>query len=188
MYLKKYKPTTNGVRHRLSLSSFSINNLKMKSLTSGFKKNSGRNINGSIVVRHKINKTSRNYVYVDFQRKNLLNLSVCVNLVHDSNRSTLLALLKYSNGSYSYILAPHGVINGYFLQSIIRPEIFSSDYKVGYHVFLKNLLPRSMFFNLELSFGNGGKYARSAGTYCIILAHNFDENLTKIRLPSNKII
>jgi large subunit ribosomal protein L2 len=188
IFIKRYKPTTNGSRHRLSLSSSNINSRKIKVLTTGFKKNSGRNINGSIVVRHRVNKTSKNYVNIDFNRKNFLNLAVCLNITHDANRSTLIALIKYSNGSYSYILAPHGIVNGSLLQTISRPEIFSSNYKIGYHVFLKNINPRAIFFNLSLNPYLNGKYARSAGTYCMLLAHNFENNMTKIRLPSNKIL
>jgi large subunit ribosomal protein L2 len=176
------------LRHRLSLSSSHINFRKIKVLTTGFKKNSGRNINGRIVVRHKVNMTSRNLISVDFNRRSFLNLAVCIHITHDANRSALISLIKYSNGSYSYILAPHGIINGSLLQTINRPEIFSSNYEIGYHVFLKYINPRSIFFNLSLDPKLEGKYARSAGTYCMLLAHNYENNTAKIRLPSNKIM
>jgi large subunit ribosomal protein L2 len=177
---------TNGQRHRLSLTSFNLNQTKVNSLISGFKKNSGRNIKGYITVRHKVNKTRQRYVYVDFKRKILNQLSVCLNLVKDSNRNAFLALIKYSNGAYSYILAPHGIINGFFLQSITKPQIFSSDYKIGAHVFLKNIESRSIFFNLEIMPNTGGKYARSGGAYCILLSNDVEKNISKIRLPSTK--
>ena len=40
------------------------------------------------------------------------------------------------------------------------------------------------FFNVELFVGQGGKYARSAGTFCKILAFNLDKDIIKISLPS----
>jgi large subunit ribosomal protein L2 len=188
MFLKRFKPRTNGTRHRLSLSSFLLKDFKLKNLTVGFKKNSGRNSNGLITVRHKVNKTKRNFFSLDFNRLGLSKLAVCLFLTKDPNRSTLIALIKYSNGAYSYILAPHGLINGYFLQTVTRSELFSSNYKIGYVTFLKNLNTRSIFFNLGVNLGVDGKYARSAGTYCILLSNDISKNLSKVRLPSNKII
>lgn len=40
------------------------------------------------------------------------------------------------------------------------------------------------FFNIELFVGQGGKYARSAGVFCKILAFNLDKDVIKILLPS----
>jgi large subunit ribosomal protein L2 len=40
------------------------------------------------------------------------------------------------------------------------------------------------FFNVELFVGHGGKYSRSAGTFCKILAFNLDKDIIKISLPS----
>lgn len=188
MFLKKYKPITNGTRHRLSLTSFNINWNKKKNLISGFKKNAGRNINGAITVRHKRRGVSYNYINIDFKRRFFINLSICHSLVKDANRSALIALIKYSNGAYSYILAPHGLLNGSSIQTLIKPEIFSTNYQIGYHVFLKNLQTRSIFCNLEITPSLGGKYARAAGTYCVLLSNDFEKNLAKIKLPSNKLI
>jgi large subunit ribosomal protein L2 len=132
--------------------------------------------------------TGQNYINIDFFRKKLNQLAICVNTTKDPNRNSFISLIKYSNGSYSYILTPHGVINGYFFQTLTKPQIFSSDYKIGSHVFLKNVESRSIFFNVETSPNNGGKFARSAGTYCILLSNDSDKNLSKIRLPSSKNI
>lgn len=165
-----------------------MNTKKLSKLSSGFKKNSGRNINGLITVRHKVNKTSKKYLNIDFFRRTLNNISTCVSLTRDANRNSFVALIKYSNGAYSYVLAPHGVMNGYLLQTLTKPQIFSSDYSIGSQVFLKNIESRSIFFNLELSPNEGGKYARSAGTYCILLSNDLDKGFSKIRLPSSKHI
>lgn len=139
-------------------------------------------------MRHKVNNTNRRYIFVDFKRNTLNQLAICLNLTRDSNRTALVALIKYSNGAYSYILAPHGVLNGFLLQTLTSPQIFSSDYKIGTHVLLKNIQSRSVFFNLETSPNTGGKYARSAGTYCILLSNDLEKNISKIRLPSHKSI
>lgn len=113
---------------------------------------------------------------------------MCVNFLRDPNRTAIVSLIKYSNGAYSYILAPHGLINGSILRTIIAPQILYYDYKIGCSVFLRNLNNRSIFYNLEIQLNKGAQYARSAGTYCVLLNNDFEKNISKIRLPSNEII
>jgi large subunit ribosomal protein L2 len=187
LFLKKFKPTTNGVRHKLNLSSYFLNSKKFNYFRVGFKKNSGRNITGRITVNHKINYTNKSYILLNFKRL-ILTLGVCINVIKDPNRSALIALIKFSNGSFNYMLSPHGFINGSFSQSIIQPELFSTNYKLGFNTFLRNLQPRSIFFNVEIYSNSGGIFARSAGTYCILINNDFIKNLSKIKLPSSKII
>jgi large subunit ribosomal protein L2 len=187
LYLKKFNPTTNGVRHKLQVSSYFLNFKSLKFLRSGFKKNSGRNLTGRITVNHKANYTSRLHTHVDMLRKTI-NLGVVIALKKDCSRGAFMALIKFSNGSYAYTLAPHGCINGMIYQTIVFPELFSTNYKVGYNVILKNLQSRSIFFNIEIKPGHGGKFSRSAGTYCVLINNDLVAGFSKIRLPSLKII
>jgi len=187
MFLKKFKPTTNGVRHKISLSSYFLNFKKFIKFKSGFKKNSGRNITGSITVRHKQNYTSNSYIFVDFKR-NYTKLGVSINVSKDSNRNCLISLIRFSTGAFSYIIAPHGCMNGMLYSSTTQQELFVSGYKIGFNTFLKNLPIRSIFFNSEIVPGFGGKYARSAGTYCTLISFDFERGVVKIKLPSEKIL
>lgn len=104
--------------------------------------------------------------------------------MRDFNRSSFVALIKYSTGSYSYVLCAHGLLPGYVLQSQRSSQSAYVKYGVGYSVFLKNLLPGSIFFNVEAIQGQGAILARAAGTYCILIYNNEKLNLSKIRLPS----
>lgn len=187
MYLKKFKPTSNGVRHKLQISSYFLNSKPLNFLRSGFSKNSGRNITGRITVNHKLNYTSRRHTFVDFKRS-ITNVGTFVSLRKDCERTSFIALIKFSNGSYVYTLSPHGCVNGSIYQTIIAPELFSTNYRIGYNVILKNLQSRSIFFNVEFSPGVGGKYSRSAGTYCVLINNDPVNNLSKVRLPSSKIV
>lgn len=47
---------------------------------------------------------------------------------------------------------------------------------------------RSIFYNLGTDFGLNVKYARAAGVYCILLSNDVERGVSKLRLPSNKII
>ena len=187
MYLKKYKPVTNGVRHKLSQSSYFLNEKKLNFFKVGFKKHSGRGVTGQITVRHRLNYTSKSYLVLDFKRT-YLKVGTCFSLTKDPNRNAIVALIKFSTGSYSYVLAPHGFINGAIYQTITKPELFSCDYKVGFNVFLLNLQAQSIFFNLEIIPGNGSKYSRTAGTYCTLINTDVQKNTSKIKLPSSTII
>lgn len=59
--------------------------------------------------------------------------------------------------------------------------------KYGEVFYLKNIPVGSYIYNVEIDKGCGGKIARSAGTYCILLK-TLNNNKSIIKLPSNKII
>lgn len=143
--MKKLNPITNGTRHLKYTCSFNLTNKKQKCFTIGFFKNSGRNNLGRITVRHK-RHTKQNYININFKYSKLKNLAVCVNLVKDLNRTAFVALIKYSNGSYSYILSPQFFNHGCFLQTIVVSERFSKKYNEGCVVLLYNLQRKSIFF------------------------------------------
>jgi large subunit ribosomal protein L2 len=54
-------------------------------------------------------------------------------------------------------------------------------------VLLKYLNYNVIFFNLELQPNTGGKYARSAGTFCKLISINLEKNFAKVVLPTGKI-
>jgi large subunit ribosomal protein L2 len=114
-------------------------------------------------------------------------MALCLHITKDSNRTCFAALVKYSTGTYSYILASHGLRPGDFIFSTFRPPRFSLKYKIGCSIILRYLDYKSVFFNLEIKPGFGGKYVRSAGTFCKIISMNFDKDLVKIQLPTGLI-
>lgn len=124
---------------------------------------------------------------IDFNRKWTNKIAVCLHIVNDSNRSCYSALIKYSNGTFSYILASYELKPGNFLFSSIKPLKFINVYKICCAVILRYLNYSSIFFNVELFINNGCKYSRSAGTFCKLLSLNFEKNIAKIILPTNKI-
>lgn len=99
----------------------------------------------------------------------------------------MLALIKYSNGVFSYVLSSHGFKPGDYIYTSIRPIKFSLKYNTNCSVLLKYLNYNVIFYNLELKPQFGGKYARSAGTFCKLISQNVEKNFAKIMLPTNKI-
>jgi len=98
-----------------------------------------------------------------------------------------LALIKYSNGIFSYILCSHGFKPGNYTYTTIRPPKFSLSYNSNCSVLLKYLNYNTIFFNIELQPASGGKYSRSAGTFCKLISTNLQKNYSKIILPTGKI-
>lgn len=187
MFLKKFKPSNNGLRHQKKISSVTLGSVKRKWFNVGFKKSGGRGLSGRVILRGRIGYKS-NYISIDFSRRCTKKLAIVIDNVKNSNRNTLMSLIKYSSGGYSYILSTFGFINGFWTQSIWRPERFSFKYVVGCVVFLKHILARSIFFNLEVIECAGATIARSAGTSCLLLQVNHDENTARVRIPSGKIM
>ena len=112
---------------------------------------------------------------------------MCVHLTKDKTRTCLIALLKYSNGTFTYVLAANKMKPGFHFYSTMIPPRFSLPYNPGCNVILRYLNYKSIFFNLELETSFGGKYSRAAGTYCKIISLNFDKNIAKIILPTGSI-
>ena len=115
-------------------------------------------------------------------------MAVCINFTYDINRSVHIALIRYANGIYSYILAPQGLFYGDIVRNCQHDMIYCNGYKLGYATFLINLPLNSVFFNIELEPTKGAQYARSAGTYCVIVRQDKEKNLHTVKLPTGVFI
>lgn len=152
-------------------------------LRAGFKKNTGRSSIGKITVFSK-SKKKYNYIFVDYGRSVSLDVAVCINNIKNTTTQNILSLIKFSNGSYSYVLNTYGFFTGMYTKFLTRHQIFSTKYFVGDVVFISNLLIGSMFHSVFNLINNKSLYARSPGTYCILLnVDEFSKQYT-IQLPS----
>lgn len=98
-----------------------------------------------------------------------------------------MSLIKYSNGTFSYVLSASKLKPGDLIFSTIIPVRFSLPYKSGCCVILRYLDYKSVFFNIEVNEPFGGKYCKSGGTYSKIISLNYDKNLVKVVLPTGSI-
>ncbi|HRR96585.1 MAG TPA: 50S ribosomal protein L2, partial [Candidatus Ratteibacteria bacterium] len=109
MPLRKLKPVTPGQRHAI-LDDFSDITKKYpeKSLVIGKRKKGGRNNTGRITVRHRGGGHKKLYRIIDFKgRKNMEGKVVSIE--YDPNRSSRIALVHYTDGIKSYLIAPYGL-------------------------------------------------------------------------------
>jgi len=181
MGIRKYKPTSPGTRFR-SGSDFAdiTETTPYKPLLRPLKKTGGRNNAGRITLRRRGGGHKRQYRIIDFKR-NKLNIPCTVETIeYDPNRTSRIALLKYADGERRYIIAPQGVKVGESLVSGVDSEI-----KTGNALPVKNIPLGMIIHNIELRPGQGGKIARSAGSYAQLVAK--DGNMVQIKLSSSEV-
>ena len=142
---------------------------------------------GKIVNLNCSGGTKKSIILVDFIRRWTKKIALCINVSLDKNRTCFIALIKYSNGTFSYVLSALKLKPGNIVFTTIIPPRFSLPYKSGCCVILRYLNYTSVFFNIEIKEPYGGLYCKSAGTYSKIISLNFDKNLVKIVLPTGSI-
>ena len=167
MGIKTYKPYTPS-RRQMTGSDFSEITKKTpeKSLTVHLKKNAGRNNQGKITVRHRGGGERRRYRIIDFKRNTKDGMPAkVVSIEYDPNRTANIALICYTDGTKSYILAPKGLTVGQELHTGPNAEI-----RIGNCLPLENIPIGTMIHNIELYPGRGGQMARSAGNAAQLMA------------------
>lgn len=183
MGLKRYKPITPGLRHRVSSDFDSVTKTEPeKTLIKGTKRGrgNGRNNNGRITMRHRGGGTKRFIRDIDFKRAIREVEAKVAGIEYDPNRSARIALLHYTNGQKAYILAPNGLKVG---DRVIAGE--RVPIQAGNAMPIKNIPVGTIIHNVELKPGKGGQFARSAGTFCKL--DGKDGKYAAIRMPSGEI-
>ena len=100
-------------------------------------------------------------------------------LVHDPGRGAPLGLVKLENGERYYTVVPEGIGRGQRVQFGGRAAV-----DVGNVLPIGKIPEGTMICNIELRPGDGGKLAKSSGTYVTIVSHT--PQGTMIKLPSGK--
>ena len=168
MALKTFNPRSQGMRFRVSSTFEEITEKRpVKSLTVAVRKKAGRNNTGKITVRHHGGGAKRRYRIIDWRRiKDGVEATVTA-IGYDPNRSANLALLKYQDGTLSYIWAAEGVKPGMTLMSGEKAEA-----TVGNCLPLSQIPLGLMVHCVELVPGRGAKVARSAGNEAQVMARS----------------
>ena len=125
----------------------------------------GRNGDGRITTRHRGGGHKQHYRRIDFKRRKDGIKATVARLEYDPNRSANIALLKYVDGEYRYIVAPRGVAAGDELMSGATAPI-----RAGNAMPLRNVPVGSVIHCVELKPGKGAQLARSAGASCQLVA------------------
>ena len=180
MAIRNYKPTTPGRREMSTLTNEEITkSTPEKSLTVTLKKNSGRNNQGKITVRHQGGGVKRKYRLIDFKRDKKDITGVVASIEYDPNRTANIALINYLDGEKRYIIAPKDLKVG---DKVVSGE--NVDIKVGNALPIMNIPVGTVIHNIELRPGKGAALARSAGSSAQILGR--EGKYVMIRLSSGE--
>ena len=181
MALKHFNPVTPSLRATVLIDRKDLWKGKpLKSLTEGKNKTGGRNNMGRITSRFRGGGHKQSYRYIDFKRRKFDIVGVVERLEYDPNRTAFIALVKYEDGQFDYILAPQRLKVGD--QVVSGPYV---DIKPGNAMPLASIPVGTIVHNMEIKSGAGGKLARSAGSYAQLVGK--DSGYAQIKLRSGEL-
>ena len=182
MGIRIYKPTSAG-RRNASVSDFA-------ELTKGYtversllkpkRKTGGRNNQGKITSRHRGGGHKQKYRVIDFRRAKDGIDAVVDSIQYDPNRSARIALLKYADGTKTYVIAPAKLKAGDKVHN--GPDAAPT---VGNCLPLKNIPLGTTVSCIELRAGRGASLCRSAGTGATLMAR--EAGWAQLQLPSGEV-
>ena len=181
MAIIKVKPTSPGRRGLQKVVTEGLHKGKpFAPLLRKKKQSAGRNHHGKITVRHIGGGHKQHIRIVDWKRSKDNIPATVERIEYDPNRSAHLALLCYTDGERTYIIAPKGLSAGDMLMSGIE-----APFKEGNSLPLKNIPVGSTIHCVELKPGKGSQIARSAGTSVQLLAR--EGAYAQLRLKSGEV-
>jgi len=161
-----------------------------KFLATKTKNFAGRNNRGSITVKHRGGGSKHNCWFIDFRRRLFNQVGLIQRIKRDSNRTGFVALVLYKqSGVFSHILCPADNKQGDIIKAVNYLEGFSRFYS-GFSMPLKNVSAGVPIHNIEFKTLSGGKIARAAGAFGIVmrkLCLRNGKKIVGIRLPSKKV-
>jgi len=181
MALKTFRPITPVNRYKTTPGFEEITkSTPEKSLLLVRKRSGGRNNQGIITMRHIGGGHKKKYRIIDFKRNKQDCTATVVGIEYDPNRSARIALLKYADGTLTYILAPQGLAVGATLANGPKaaPE-------VGNALPLRSIPLGTSIHNVELVIGRGGRIARAAGQS--VTLNNREGDYALVKMPSGEI-
>ncbi len=180
MGIKRLSPTTPSNRFA------NLNNYEEltaskpeKSLITSIKRSGGRNNDGRMTMRYLGGGHKKAYRIIDFKRDKFNIPAVVKTIEYDPNRTAFIALVVYADGEKRYIIAPQGLKVG---QEIISGTNVAPE--IGNTLQLQFIPLGTIVHNIETQPGKGGTFARSAGTYCQLLAR--DGKYAILKMPSGE--
>ena len=181
MALKQHNPVTPGSRQLVTVDRSDVYKGKpVKKLTSGLGKSGGRNNTGRVTARRIGGGHKQKYRLVDFKRRKRGVEAVVQRIEYDPNRTAYIALIEYTDGDVSYILAPQRLSVGDKVISADRADI-----KPGNAMPLRNIPVGTILHNVEMKPGKGGQIARAAGTYVQLVGR--DTGYAQVKLASGEL-
>jgi len=121
---------------------------------------------------------------VDFVERRGYIKGVVTEIVHDSGRGAPLAKVTFRNPvkfhhDKELMVAAEGMYTGQFIYCGKKAAL-----SVGNVMPLASMPEGAIVCNVEHRVGDRGTFAKASGDYAIVIAHNPDTGLTRVKLPS----
>src|ERR1700712_2448546 len=183
MALKSFRPLTPALRFTTLNRPAEISTKRPeRSLVESKPKTGGRNAYGRITSRRRGGGHKQLYRIIDFKRSKLDITASVQAIEYDPNRSALLALLAYSDGTKTYILAPQGLVVGDSIYAALKTD--TNDFRPGNSFLLSSIPPATKLNSVELVPGRGAQLARAAGTSAELVT--VENGFAQLRLSSGE--
>ena len=183
MALKSFRPLTASLRFTtLNRPEGISKNRPERSLVESKSKTGGRNTYGRITSRRRGGGHKKLYRIIDFKRSKLDMAAKVQSIEYDPNRTALLALLAYADGTKTYVLAPAGLKAGDTVYNLLKTD--TNDFRPGNSFPLGVIPPATKVHAVELLPGRGAQLARSAGTSAELVS--VENGYAQIRLGSGE--
>ncbi len=140
---------------------------------------------GSVFTAHSCKRTApAQFRKLDYLEREGYIKGVVKEIIHDPGRGAPLARCVFRDPyryklRSEYFIAPEGLHTGQHVFCGKRAQI-----AVGNVLPLKSIPEGSMVCNVEQYIGDRGSFARTSGSYAIIVSHSDEDNKTKLKLPS----
>ena len=181
MSVKKLKPISNAQRFRVVNKFDMVTTSKPeKSLMSPKKRTGGRNNRGRMTVKYIGGGHKKKYRLIDFKRDKFNVEGEIISIEYDPNRSSFIALVKYSDGEKRYIVAQSGLKVG---QKVLS-GVDNISPNLGNSMPLSMIPLGTIISCLELFPGKGANIARSAGSFAQLMAR--EDKYATVKLPSGE--
>lgn len=150
-------------------------------LSSVLKKHAGRDKTGQISVRHQGGGCKRKYRAITSLDQVTGGKITVLGLEYDPNRTAFIMLGQDINGRKYYLIAPEGVKTG----SEIEFNAEKAKNSAGHRTKLKNIIPGTKIYELEITPSAKAKIVRSAGSTAQLLA--VEGKNAQVKLPSGTV-
>lgn len=130
--------------------------------------------------RYKVKPKHRDY---DDSEKTVFVRGEVISFIDDPARNSIVAQVRLEDGKDHYIIASEGLAIG-------DEVYFGAQAKItlGSSLPLYSIPDGFYVYNIEKIPGDGGKFARSGGSYGIVVAREKSKGKVYIRLPSKRIV
>jgi len=184
MALKTYKPTSPSRRQLVTIDRSGLHSGgPIKALSHGQSKSGGRNNTGRITAWQRGGGHKQKYRIIDFKRIHDDLEGTVERLEYDPNRTSFIALIKYSDDKLAYIIAPQKLNVG---DKILSGD--KVDIKPGNSMPIKNMPMGTIIHNIELKIGKGGQIARSAGAYAQLVGKDNGYAIIKLQSGEQRLV